>query len=46
MIRKQVSSIVDKLAKYRAGPDCGENAVRHMLKTLAAVSLSWLLVDK
>ena len=31
MIRKRFSRIVEKLAKYLASPDCGEDAVGHML---------------
>ena len=32
MIRKRFSRIVEKLAKYLASPDCGEDAVGHMLE--------------
>ena len=31
MLRKLVSGIVEKLAKYLAGPDSGEDAVGHVL---------------
>ena len=31
MIRKLVPIIVEKLVKYLAGPDCGEDDVGHML---------------
>ena len=31
ILRELVSRIVEKLAQYLAGPDCGEHAVGHML---------------
>ena len=30
-IRKLVSRVVEMLAKYLAGPDCGEDTVGHMI---------------
>ena len=31
IMRKLISRIVQKLAMYMSGPDCGEDAVGHML---------------
>ena len=46
MIRELVSRNVEKLAKYRTGPECGEETVAtYLMKTLVTVSLSYLLVN-